>query len=251
MAHRAGRDLIWDGCANVRDLGGHRIEDGRATRFGSVVRADSVRQLSDAGWGALVSYGVRTVIDLRFHSELEADPPDELPVEVIHIPLLGDLDPARSAELEAIGQAAAGDAAATQAVYGKFLEWFPENFALAVASVARAPVGGVLVHCQAGKDRTGLVTALLLRLAGVGIRAIGEDYAVSGRRLAALREDWIAEAEHEAERARRRRISATPAASMIGVLEELERSFGSVAGYLRSGAAAEEDIVRARGRLLD
>src|SRR5919204_1655163 len=80
------RDLVWEGLLNVRDLGGHSTEDGGETRFGSVVRADSVRRLSNDGWAALVDYGVKTIVDLRANEELEADPPAELPVEVLHVP---------------------------------------------------------------------------------------------------------------------------------------------------------------------
>ncbi len=60
------RELVWDGCVNVRDLGGLPTEDGRVTRFGAVVRADNVRRLSDAGWEALAGYGIRRIIDLRW-----------------------------------------------------------------------------------------------------------------------------------------------------------------------------------------
>ena len=80
------RDLVWDGCLNVRELGGLPTGDGGETRFGAVVRADSVRQLSDDGWQALVDHGIRTVVDLRGHDERAEDPPAELPVEVVHVP---------------------------------------------------------------------------------------------------------------------------------------------------------------------
>src|ERR687887_569077 len=83
----ATRELVWDGCLNVRDLGGHRTSDSRETRFSAVVRADSVRRLTDEGWEALLDYGIRTIVDLRFHEELEADPPRDLPVELVHVPV--------------------------------------------------------------------------------------------------------------------------------------------------------------------
>ena len=63
------RDLLWDGCLNVRDLGGHPTEDGGETLFGAIVRADSLERLREAGWRALVEYGVRTIIDLRLDEE--------------------------------------------------------------------------------------------------------------------------------------------------------------------------------------
>jgi protein-tyrosine phosphatase len=237
------RDLTWDGCVNVRDLGGHPTEDGGETRFGAVVRADSIRQLSDAGWAALVEYGIRTVVDLRFHSELEADPPRELPVEVVHISLLGEPEPAR-------WDAPSGDEASlVRTVYLDSLERFRHNFVAAIEAVAGADDGGVCIHCAGGKDRTGLVTALLLRLAGVGHDAIAADYAVSGRNLAPLIEEWLADADSDEERLRRARLSAVPAEVMFEVLPELERRYGSVRGYLLAGGAAEEDLERVQARL--
>jgi protein-tyrosine phosphatase len=67
---RHRRDLAWEGCLNVRDLGGHPTRGGSETGYGRVVRADSVRQLTDAGWKAVADYGIRTVVDLRGDYEL-------------------------------------------------------------------------------------------------------------------------------------------------------------------------------------
>jgi protein-tyrosine phosphatase len=242
------RALAWDGCLNVRDLGGHQTPDGR-TRFGAVVRADSVRQLSDAGWRSLVDYGITRVVDLRLHEELEADAPADLPVEVVHVSLFGDGRAEHWQEIDEIARAAGDPPASTRVVYLEFLERFRGQFAAAIAAVADAPEGGVLVHCQAGKDRTGLVTALLLRLAGVGIDEVGADYALSERNLSAPTSEWIAEAEDDEERRRRVRMSATPPEAMVGVLEELERRYGSVLGYLRAGGADEGIPERAAARL--
>ena len=83
------RDLVWDGCLNVRELGGLPTQDGGETRLGAVVRADSVRLLSDEGWRALIDHGIRTVIDLRGDHERAEDPPREVPVERRARPILG------------------------------------------------------------------------------------------------------------------------------------------------------------------
>ena len=246
------RDLVWDGLLNVRDLGGHPTEDGGETRFGSVVRADSVRHLTDEGWQALVDYGMKTVVDLRTKEELEADPPAELPVEVLHIPFLetdrSDWKQIED-ELEAVVKAAPDVASATRDVYLVFLDHFASNVAAAVRAVANAPEGGVVIHCAGGKDRTGLVTALLLHLAGVRTEEIALDYALSEERLRTRHEQWIAEAESEEERERLMRITQTPADSIKGVLEELERRYGSVEGYLRHGGLTNDELARARARL--
>jgi protein-tyrosine phosphatase len=179
------RILVWDGCLNIRDLGGLPTRAGGATRFGAIVRADSIRQLSDAGWEALVGYGVRRIVDLRFDSELAADPPREMPVEVVHASVLPDADSNHWVEIDALGDAAPDAPTATKDVYLEFLERFGASFARAITAVADAPEGGVLIHCMAGRDRTGLLTALLLRLAEVPIPEVAADYALSAERASA------------------------------------------------------------------
>ena len=72
------RRLTWDGCTNVRDLGGLRTRDGRVTRWGAVVRSDHPAKLTAAGWSALYAHGIRTIISLRTHGKVE-DVPDTAP----------------------------------------------------------------------------------------------------------------------------------------------------------------------------
>jgi protein-tyrosine phosphatase len=246
------RDLAWDGCLNVRDLGGHATEDGGETRFGAIVRADSIRQLSEAGWAALVDYGIRTVVDLRGDHERQDDPPAHLDVGVVHVPFSEaserELEEI-AAEIEAAAAAAPDPAARTRDVYLIFLERFKQNVAAGLRAVASAPEGGVVVHCVGGKDRTGLLTAFLLDLAGVGVEEIAADYALSEELLRPRHDAWLAAAETEAERERVRRVSRTPAASMVGVFEELQLRYGSVEGYLLAAGAEPDDLVRARIRL--
>ena len=246
------RELTWDGCLNVRDLGGHRTEDGGETRFGAIVRADSLSQLTDEGWKAAVDYGISTVIDLRGDHERADDPPAELAVEVQHVPFM-EADQSGWDEIiqtvEAAAKAAPDAATATRDVYLIFLEHFKRNAAAGIRAVANAPEGGVAVHCVGGKDRTGLLTAFLLYLAGVDVEQIAADYALSEERLRPRHEAWFAEAETDAERERLQRISQTPAESIVGVFEELERRFGSVEGYLRVAGLTDHDLELARARL--
>jgi protein tyrosine/serine phosphatase len=242
------RTLYWDGCFNIRDLGGLPTEDGAVTRHGAVVRADSIRRLSDSGWKALFDYGVCRIVDLRFESELAADPPRELPVEVVHVSVLPDEDSHHWPEIDAISDAAPDDSSGTRDVYLEFLERFRPRFAQAVEAVADAPEGTVVIHCLGGKDRTGLVTALLLRLTGVPISEIAADYALSAGRLTAWSEAWIAEAASDEERRRRVRISATPAEAMVAVLEELERNHGDVRSYVEIDAKPVAERIRSRLR---
>jgi protein-tyrosine phosphatase len=246
------RDLAWDGCLNVRELGGLPTRDGYETRLGAVVRADSVRQLSDDGWQALVDHGVRTVVDLRGDDERADDPPAELPVKVVHVPFFESSDEEwqkMAAELDAAVTAAPDVATATRDVYLIFLKRFPANIAAAVRAVAHAPAGGVVIHCVGGKDRTGLLSALLLHLAGVADDEIALDYSLSEERLRPRHEAWFAAAESEEELERLLRIAQTPAASMAGVFAELGRRYGGVEAYLRSAGVNDEELGLVRARL--
>jgi protein-tyrosine phosphatase len=242
------RQLVWDGCLNVRDLGGHATEDGGHTAFGEVIRADSVRRLSEAGWLQLVDYGVARIVDLRHADELAADPPANVPVEVVHVPVLPDPAWPYWAEIDAVADAAGDSAAARAAVYLEFLDRFDHGFAAAISAVAGAGRGGVVVHCFAGKDRTGLVAALLLRLAGVSVRDVAADYALSEENLRAWSEPWIERAADEMDRERRRRTAAAPAAAMETVLRELEAR-GGPREYLRAAGVPNADLQRVRNRL--
>ena len=246
------RDLVWDGCLNVRDLGGHRTVDGGETRFGALVRADSVSQLSEAGWEALTAYGVRTVLDLRGEHERDDDPPGDLPVEVLHVPFMEASEAeweAIAEEIDAAATAAPDVATSTRDVYLIFLERFRANVAAALKAVAHAAEGGVVVHCVGGKDRTGLLVAFLLHLAGVPDEEVAADYALSEERLRPRHETWFEAADSEEELERLRRIAQTPKEAMLGVFVELERRHGSVEGYLRSTGLTDDELDRLRVRL--
>jgi protein-tyrosine phosphatase len=246
---RPERDLTWDGCLNVRDLGGFPFEGGE-TRFGSVVRADSVSQLTPAGWEALAGYGVRTVLDLRGDHEREDDPPRELQVEVLHVPFME----ASEEEWEEIAEeldalVAQPVPVATRDAYLIFLERFRPNVGAAVKAVANAPEGAIVVHCVGGKDRTGLLTALLLYLAGVPVDEIAADYALSEERLRPRHDKWIEAAESDAERRQLERIARCPPEAIVEVFAELERRYGSVEDYLRRAGVSNEELELARARL--
>ena len=246
------RHLTWDGCLNVRDLGGLPTADGRETRHGAIVRADSVRALSENGWKALVAHGIHTVLDLRGDHERADDPPADLPVEVVHVPFMEASDAEWEEieeELEQATSAAPDVATATREAYLIFLERFKDNVAASLRAIAHAPEGGVVIHCAGGKDRTGLLAAFLLHLAGVADDEIAADYALSEERLRPRHEAWFKAAESAEELERLRRIAQTPAASMTGVFAELGRRHGGVEGYLRGAGVSEEDLELARKRL--
>ena len=225
--------LRWDGCVNVRDLGGLPLEGGGETQFGVVVRADSIRKLTDEGWRALTGYGVRTAVDLRAHGEVAEDPPQDVPIDVVHFPVNGDAVPA-VAEWTSMPEA-----------YRGMLGAFAPQFAGAVSTVARA-AAPVVVHCHGGRDRTGLVSALILRLAGVGLDVIAAEHALSDVYLAPWWQPWYDEAPDSETRERRVRVTQMPAGAMAEVLADLD-----VRAYLLAGGATAEDldtlVIRLRG----
>jgi protein tyrosine/serine phosphatase len=243
--------LVWDGCINVRDLGGLPTADGEVTQFGRVVRADNLRRLSERGRQALVDHGVARVVDLRFPEELAEDPAGDLPVEVVHVSLLG----ARRTREWQDEQNAAMDVAATAdeylvQSYSDFLDRYRDRFAAAVQAIADAPPGAVVVHCMGGKDRTGLITALVLRLVGVDAEVVGADYALTEEALAPTAGEWIAAAPDEAERRRRVLLQPAPAAAMTAVVARLDERYGSVRDYLRGAGVTDDALERVRERLL-
>jgi protein tyrosine/serine phosphatase len=244
--------LDWEGCVNVRDLGGLPTEDGRETRPGRLVRADNLRRLSDAGWRALADAGVRRIVDLRFPEELAEDPPRDVDVEVVHVSLLG---PSRTAEWQDEFNAALDQAATAEEYlvwsYLEFLERYRAEFGRVFAALAEAPRGAVAFHCLGGKDRTGLVAALALRLAGVPLHEVAADYALTEANLAPGNPAWVDAAPDAAERRRRELLLPSPPSAMRRVLEELERRYGGTAGYLRACGVPEEDLERLRRRLLE
>ncbi len=242
------RHLDWEGALNVRDLGGVALEAGGETRYGALVRADNIRLLTDDGWRSLAAHGVARIVDLRWPEELDEDPPRDVDIDVVHVSLLGELDPEFSDDIR--DYMAVEDPAGYWAIsYTRILHAYAPNFAQALAAIADAPNGAVVFHCAGGKDRTGLVAALLLRLAGAPIEEIARDYSLSEERRAGAPDSWVDAAPDEDERARRLFMQHTPAEAMQRALEELEHAHGSVEAYLQHAGLDEARIERLRERL--
>jgi hypothetical protein len=167
----------------------------------------------------------------------------------VNVPLL-DWSPDLGAHFDGVSLAQPDPVAATRAVYLEMLRLARGRFAEAVTAVAEAPEGTVLVHCHAGKDRTGLVVALLLELAGASAETIGADYALTGRNLEPLMRPWLDEAGDERSRELRRRAGSAPEESMIDVVAELDSLYGGAAGYLLGAGVTESDLAGVRARLV-
>jgi protein-tyrosine phosphatase len=229
-----GRDLDWDGAVNARDLGGLPATGGRTTRRGAFVRAASPQGLSRAGWAALRAHGVRTCVDLRSSFEVRAHPyavPDGGVARVAVPWEEGLLDDPEFRSWSESGLLAGA------LYYEPFLRRWPERTAAVVRSVAAAGPGGVLYHCQGGRDRTGLLTILLLALAGVPAEVIVEDRF----RLRVAPDDG----QRAVEEALYAAAGTTGEATVLALLAELD-----VEDYLRAAGVEAEVLAGLRDRLL-
>ena len=237
------RLLAWEGCYNARDVGGYPTADGRRIRWGALLRSDNLCRLTATGRQQLVDAGVLTIVDLRSENELEIDPPPygantgpgAVPL-YFNLPVLDYDDQDTMARLRRV-RGMGED-------YCVLLDGFRRPIGRVLQAIADAPPGGVLVHCHAGKDRTGIVVALLLSLAGVPNDVIVEDYAASQGHLWPL---W--------EEQRRAGLAVVPPNSppeaMAELLEHLEREHRGAAGYMRAVGLDDEAIGRLRERLIE
>ena len=224
------RRLEWPDCWNTRDLGGLPRARG-VTRSGVLVRSDSVGHLTPAGLEAMVAYGVTTVIDLRTDAELAgaaADPRFRPPhpdartradgVTYLHLPLVQDVRRRIAGATTGVGR------------YIEIVDTRPAAFALVFNALAEAD-GAVLFHCFAGKDRTGIVAAMLLELAGVDRDVIAADYGETDTCLAAQYDLWLAEATPDAREEIRNDLCCPPD-RILGVLDHFDTKWGGAARYL-------------------
>jgi protein tyrosine/serine phosphatase len=248
------RVLAWESCHNVRELGGLPTADGRRTRWGAMVRGDTLCRLTAIGQAELVRHGVRTVIDLRFPAELARDPvPHPFRdgrdgIVYVNAPINAGQTPAKEAEFYA--RYATAQTRAELNVLDVDIN--PVGIARICAAVADAAPGGVLLHCHAGKDRTGIITAVLLALVGVPDDVIAADYALSAANLSALTQEWLDSITQDpTERARLMRQAEPSPAAIQAVLDRLRTRYDGVESYLRSGGLADDQIAALRGRLLD
>ncbi len=243
------RHLRWDTCYNVRDIGGYDTPDGGRTRWGALLRADNLCRLTSAGQAALVAHGVRTIIDLRSPSEQQFPHPfanttahDGL-LTYLALPLLDEQDGA--------GMAAINADPSPRNLYTVIVDRYATRVARAIMAVADAREGGVLVHCHAGKDRTGVVVALLLALAGVPAGAIAADYALSDTLLQPLY--GTPEAAGGPAPIRQNTVAgqlSSPPEAMLATLAHIDDRYGGVVPYLRTAGVTDEQIERVRRRLL-
>jgi protein tyrosine/serine phosphatase len=247
-----------DGAANVRDLGALPTEDGGQTVTGRLLRSDNLQELSPADVSRLVhDIGLTTVVDLRSVAELASEGPaplDGVPaVRHVHHPVVPEIGETTDVVAEVLLLKKKRDRTRfpsdpTCGHYLGYLEDRPDQVVGAIRSIARDQ-GTVLVHCAAGKDRTGVVVALALTAAGVRRQAVVADYAATGERTEAIM------GRLRRSRTYARDIDSAPAdahrpraETMTAFLEQMDARYGGVSRWLAGHGltAGELDLLRAK-----
>lgn len=281
----SSRWIMLDGAVNVRDLGGLPTADGRATRRGRVLRSDNLQDLTVSDIRLLLDgYELKNVIDLRSDAEVRLEGPGPLTriptVTLHHLSLFSE--GGRHTDVAAdtpdrpappAGGPAASDAASGRIDIDKVLPWQgraadqPEHersighylgyvrdradSIVAALRVMTRTDGAALVHCAAGKDRTGVVCALALEAVGVTREAVVADYAATGERLEAVLARLRASDTYAADLDSRPADSHRPQASIMDkFLTRMDEEHDGALAWLTANGWTDEDTAALHDRLI-
>jgi protein-tyrosine phosphatase len=247
--HTRPRRITLERAFNFRDLGGYAANDRRTVRWGLIYRADGIHRIEGADLARVATLGIRTVVDLRTRGEL-ADhgrvATESLAASYRHLPLLEhvwerDLP---VAELDAV-----------EFLSGRYLDMLEKgasSIVSALSIMAEAERLPLVFHCSAGKDRTGVLAAILLSLLGVSDDDIAADYALS---RAAMRElaEWVRTERPESYESMAAQPPAfldAPPLAMRGFLVRARAQYGSLTDYVRSVGLTDRNVEALQSALL-
>lgn len=230
------RELRLQIAHNVRHLGGYQTHDGRETGE-DLIRSAGLHRLSAEALGTLRDRGVRTVVDFRSEAERDRDQTPDLDAYGIRKVLAPVWDK------DASPPGMAGEFPGYAAVYPAFLDAGTFAYRTLFETIADSD-GGLIFHCAAGKDRTGVATALLLEVAGVPDATILEDYSQSAELLMPALKEWLPKmAERGITEDMALKLMASDARDMESTLSVLRERWGSAEGYLRDQAGVGDDVI--------
>lgn len=237
------RSIPVDGLFNLRDTGGYRAGD-RRTRWGRLLRSDGLHHLGDAGRAQLDALGLGLVLDLRDDAERE------------HAPSL--VSPGTRIVANPIFQSATESLRAgitLEGLYRHLLDDHGANYAIGLDRIASADERPVLVHCTAGKDRTGTLVALALTAVGVDRDDVLHDYALTEQNLAGpwldRHVDMLTQYGVEITPEIMRLLGGSPAEALDGALNHVISRHGSVRDYLRACGLDDAQLDRLGERLTE
>jgi protein-tyrosine phosphatase len=257
-----------EGLANLRDVGGLPTTDGGKIVPGRLLRSDNLQTLTTSDIEQLLGLGLTDVIDLRSDYERASTGPGPLTrtdvrrheLSLFREQMAGVGDDKPDVRPEVLPEAALpwidlepsvelGHPVAS--VYFSYLVDRPDSILAALRAVGSAP-GAALVHCAAGKDRTGTVVALALTLAGVTLEAVVGDYAASSERVHGVVNRLMASSTY-ADNLRGRPVEShlSRPEAMITFLDHIERNYGGVEALLTKMGWTEEETTKLRAKLRD
>jgi protein-tyrosine phosphatase len=242
------RHLPFDGAFNFRDLGGYPARAGQTVRWRTLFRADALHRLPDTELDQLVDMNVRTILDLRTNAEVEKGrlSDESRGLLHLHLPVLGETWKPRELDPDADAGDVLGD------LYVDMLTIGAPALAGALQTLADTRRLPAVFHCAAGKDRTGVLAAMVLSLLGVADEIIVADYAISGSNMESLVERLRLE-RPEALTAMNEQPSAylaAPPEAMQRFLAHVGEEFGSMSGYVRSIGIEFETVEALNAALL-
>lgn len=252
MNDRLPPTLAWEGCRNARDVGGLATSYGETLRSGALIRADSLTYLTAEGVATVRAAGLSLVVDLRYPGEVlpgGVARTDHPYLEDARYRALPMFDPPTSEVDPAVL-----DAMSLAELYCSILDRNGARITAAVRAIAAdGPPGPVVVHCVSGKDRTGIIVALILAVAGVPDEDIVADYAASYPLLADRMAADLAALGPMPDDVTDRRAGRqrTEPETMRTMLEHLDRRHGGPQAYLRENGMIEGEIDALRTFLLE
>ncbi|MBA3742571.1 tyrosine-protein phosphatase [Sporichthya sp.] len=230
------------GLHNLRDVGGYAVAGGGTTRWGQLLRGGALDELNAAAHEPMTGFGLRTIIDMREDKELRGLPDSVFPAGVTN-----HRSPLYRGRISIAGMDNLPD------IYTEILTVCGPEIA-AVLELLAAPGGlPAVVHCSAGKDRTGLVIGLLLSVLGVADEVVAQDYAITE----------TAYSDHERERMIRKglemganadritELMGSPPVVMHTILDWLRAEYGGVEAYLLAGGLRPQSLTALREALVD
>ncbi len=233
-----------EGGYNIRDLGDYPTKGGHPTRRGILIRSGNLQNLSAIAQQQVVDYGVKTIIDLRDEWETERFPNPFVQsnsVSCLNLPLIGNTlsnNPTWKAETR--------NYTALAELYFKYLDHCQCQLGTIVAAIAENAFS-TLFYCHAGKDRTGIVAALLLGVVGVPDATIAEDYALSAAQITHLTKQWPEDAvQHGQDMHQFERDVASHPETMLSMLDYISRRYEGVANYLNHCGVSDNQLEHIR-----
>jgi protein-tyrosine phosphatase len=239
------RLIALDGAVNFRDLGGYATVDGRRTRWRVLFRADGLSELSQTDFSIMRALGIRTVVDLRSGHEVEQSrfDVDAHPVDFHHFPFIDQVPDVEQWDRRP---------GLLGAQYKEMLDDAAPQIIGALEVLTAPDSRPAVFHCTAGKDRTGLLSALVLSLLGVPEETVVADYALSGEAMERLRAKLIVKYPDSKDTLTDidEVFSANPA-NMVELFAYLRERYGSVTEYAVTVGVPDAVVARLREELLE